>query len=150
MKLAEALIIKADLSQKFQSLKARLVSNILVQEGNQPSEDPEQLQSEAVVILGKIERLKAKIEIIKAIIQPDGRSLNDLLAQRDTLTLHVKLLKDALGTIHRTMGSYYAIEIKWLPTISVTKLEKQIDELLTQLRELNLHIQELNLKLEID
>jgi len=43
MKLAEALILRSDLQTKLASLQQRINNNVLIQEGDQPSEDPEKL-----------------------------------------------------------------------------------------------------------
>ena len=150
MKLAEALIIKADIAKKYQSLKSRLAANVLIQEGNSPAEDPERLHAEAVAVLGELENLKGSIDIANARLQADGRSLNTLLAERDTLTLRVKLLQDALATTQKEPERYSVREIKWVATIPVAKLQKQQDDLSKQLRELNIRIQELNWKLDLD
>lgn len=47
MKLAEALMVRSDLQKKLYSLQSRLNKNVLVQEGDEPSEDP-------VSLLGQI------------------------------------------------------------------------------------------------
>ena len=44
MKLAEALIERADLQKRFDQLEERLQNNALVQEGEKPAEDPEALK----------------------------------------------------------------------------------------------------------
>lgn len=44
MKLAEALQERADLNRKIEQLKSRLNNNVLVQEGEQTAESPEQLK----------------------------------------------------------------------------------------------------------
>lgn len=46
MKLAEALMVRSDLQKKLYSLQSRLNKNVLVQEGDEPSEDP-------VLLLGR-------------------------------------------------------------------------------------------------
>ena len=43
MKLAESLQERADLNRKIEELKQRLENNCLVQEGERPAEDPEEL-----------------------------------------------------------------------------------------------------------
>ena len=43
MKLAEALQERADLNRQIEQLKARLYNNALVQEGEAPAEDPNEL-----------------------------------------------------------------------------------------------------------
>jgi hypothetical protein len=43
MKLAEALVLRADTQKKLESLRQRIGKNAIVQEGNKPHEDPSQL-----------------------------------------------------------------------------------------------------------
>jgi hypothetical protein len=40
MKLAEALILRADIRKRIEQLRSRLAANIQVQEGSDPHEDP--------------------------------------------------------------------------------------------------------------
>ena len=46
MKLAEALILRSDLQKRIEQLKNRLRNNVMVQEGDRPSEEPEVLLKE--------------------------------------------------------------------------------------------------------
>ena len=46
MKLAEALQERADNSRRIEQLKVRLTDNALIQEGDQPAEDPQELLKE--------------------------------------------------------------------------------------------------------
>ncbi len=46
MKIAEALALRADLQRRLEQLKQRLVKNVRVQEGDQPAESPDELQTE--------------------------------------------------------------------------------------------------------
>lgn len=50
MKLAEALLLRADLQKKLASLKARIGQFTRVQEGDAPAEDPNALISEALIV----------------------------------------------------------------------------------------------------
>ena len=43
LKLAEALLLRADLQKRIEQIKSRLKNNIMVQEGEAPSEEPEDL-----------------------------------------------------------------------------------------------------------
>ena len=47
MKLAEALVIRADTQKRLERVKARLLRNAKVQEGDPPAEDPLTLLAEA-------------------------------------------------------------------------------------------------------
>ena len=44
MKLAEALVLRSDTKKRLEQLRARFNSSALVQEGEAPPEDPQQLQ----------------------------------------------------------------------------------------------------------
>jgi hypothetical protein len=61
MKLAEALLLRADMQKKLASLRERIGQNAVVQEGEQPHEDPNKLLKEAVEVLGQFERLVAAV-----------------------------------------------------------------------------------------
>ena len=53
MKLAEALQERADLNRNIEQLKDRLIHNALVQEGEQPVENPEKLKQHIEKELGR-------------------------------------------------------------------------------------------------
>ena len=61
MKLAEALQERADLNRRIEQLRSRLDSNALVQEGEKPAEEPEQLLRELDGCVERLEELMAKI-----------------------------------------------------------------------------------------
>lgn len=53
MKLAEALVLRADLQKRIAQLRERLRQSALVQEGEQPPENPEQLLIELDQVLNQ-------------------------------------------------------------------------------------------------
>ena len=57
MKLAEALVLRSDTKKRLEQLRARFNSSALVQEGEAPPEDPQQLLSELEVMIREFERL---------------------------------------------------------------------------------------------
>ncbi|MCD0161136.1 hypothetical protein IHN63_07420, partial [Deinococcus sp. 6YEL10] len=57
MKLAEALIERADLQKRAAQLEERLVKNLLVQEGEAPAEDPQALLREFAEVAARLEAL---------------------------------------------------------------------------------------------
>ena len=76
MKLAEALMLRADLTKKLASLRERLGANAIVQDGQQPHEDPSGLLKEAFAVLDEFEGLLVRINTANAESQiPDGRTL---------------------------------------------------------------------------
>ena len=48
MKLAEALLIRSDMQKKLAQIKGRIRSNVKVQEGDTPNEDPNALMIEVI------------------------------------------------------------------------------------------------------
>jgi hypothetical protein len=93
LKLAEALLLRADLKKKLASLRERLLLNARVQEGDKPHEEPEALLREAAAVLKEQENLVIRIERANACTQlPDGRTLSELLCQRDSLATQHSLL----------------------------------------------------------
>ena len=57
MKIAEALIERADIQKRIEQLRDRLSSNALVQEGEEPAEDPTSLLTE----LDRLENVSASL-----------------------------------------------------------------------------------------
>ena len=144
MKLAEALQERADLNRRIQQLQQRLTNNALVQEGERPAEDPMELLKELDGDVGELERLIARINLTNCRVQVEGESLTALLARRDMLTVKLSsyrnLAQSASQLGHRGMRS----EIKWLSTVNVRELQKQVDGLAKELRLLDNSIQAAN------
>jgi hypothetical protein len=150
MKLAEALLLRADLQKKVASLRERVVANAVVQEGDRPQEPPEELMKEAFGVLGELETLVTRINRTNLEIKlPDGRALTDALAHRDTVAQQYALLLAAIGGTRKEPDRYGVREIKWVAVLEVGKLQKQADDLAKRLRELNGLIQETNWRAEL-
>src|SRR5262249_28336779 len=98
MKLAEALLLRADLQKKLASLQERIGRYAVVQEGEKPHEDPRKLIGEANGVIEELEDLVYRINRanLKGKLK-DGRSLTEVLAHRDALTQRHSLLKSAVG-----------------------------------------------------
>lgn len=151
MKLAEALMLRADMQKKIASLRARIARGVVVQDGSQPNEDPMALIREAAAVIAELERLVVAINA--ANLQhalPDGRSLAAALAHRDALTLQLGCLQAAIDATDDRYDRMGGREVKWTTTVDVPALQKQIEDLSRQLRTLNARIQETNWQIELD
>lgn len=145
MKLAEALVVRADTQKKLASLRQRIGSNAVVQEGNQPSEDPNDLLKEAFGVLNELRELIGKINAANAANKlSDGRTLTEAIAQRDELTQQHSLMQHAIASSSKEPDRYSMKEIRWVACVDIKKLQKQSDDLARKIRELNLIIQETN------
>jgi hypothetical protein len=145
MKLAEALLWRADLMKKLASLRERLVANAVVQEGDAPHEDPKELLAQAEGVMKELEQLVARIhETNGSATLPDGRTLTRALTRRSRLASQHALLTAALAGTKKEPDRYGVREIKWVATLKVPKLQKQADDVAKKLRELNAQIQEAN------
>ena len=150
MKLAEALLLRADLQKKVASLRERVVANAVVQEGDAPHEDPATLMKEAFGALDELESLVAKINTANLKTKlPDGRTLTQAVARRDTLTQEHALIQAAIAGCRKEPERYGVREIKWVAMLDVKKLQKQSDDLSKKIRELNAAIQATNWKAEL-
>lgn len=63
MKLAEALSIRKDLQKRIQQLEQRIKSNVKVQEGDEPLEEPNELMKELHSCLVQLEELIGRINL---------------------------------------------------------------------------------------
>ncbi len=145
MKLAEALVLRADTQKKLASLRERVGNNAVVQEGSKPHEDPNQLLKEAFGVLKELRELIGKINAANAVNKlPDGRTLTAAIAQRDELAQQHSLLQHAIAGSSKEPDRYSMKEIRWVACVDVKKLQRQSDDLAKKIRELNLMIQETN------
>lgn len=150
MKLAEALLLRSDMQKKVASLRERIVANGVVQQGEKPSEDPNELLLEAVGALQDLESLVARINHTNIAAKlADGRTLTDAIARRDRLVQQHALLVAAAAASRKEPDRYGVREIKWIATMDVRKLQKQTDDLSKNIRELNASIQEANWKVNV-
>ena len=144
MKLAEALILRADIQKRIEQLKSRLADNAKVQEGEKPSEEPNALLAELDALTGELERLIVRINLTNCTAKADGNSLTELIAKRDVLTLKAGALRAFAQTAAQKVEIYSRSEIKILSTVDVAALQKQVDELARQIRQLDTTLQGAN------
>jgi len=151
MKLAEALLLRADMKKKLASLRERMVANAVVQQGEKPHEDPGKLIKEAVGVLDRMETLVLSINAANLSHKlADSRTLASVIARRDKLVQQHSLLQAAVQGAKREPDRYSMKEIKWVAKLDVAKLQKQSDDLAAQIRETNAVIQERNWQVEVD
>lgn len=144
MKLAEALQERADLNRRIEQLRYRLNHNVLVQEGEKPLEDPAALLEELESSFTRLEWLIARINLTNCAVKVEGRSLTELIARRDVLSLRAeayrRLVEEASQNTHRATRT----EIKILSAVDVPALQRQADDASRELRLLDNTLQATN------
>ena len=144
MKLAEALILRSDLQKRLEQLRQRLCDNALTQEGEKPAEDPEQLLQELEECTSQLERLIARTNLTNAATVKDGKTLTEMLAKREALSLKVSILRSTMEAASRRITRATRSEVKILSTVDTAAMRKNLDAMSKELRILDTEIQGLN------
>jgi hypothetical protein len=145
MKLAEALARRADLQKRLEQMRDRLQQSALVQEGESPPEDPEELLRESEGALAELEDVVGRINRtnLEATLA-DGRTLTAALAERDALALRYGLLSGLVRMASERVPRYGRNEIRVLSTVNVAEKRRQMDELALRRRDLDTRLQQAN------
>ena len=144
MKLAEALQERADLKRNIAGLRSRLERVALVQEGEKPVEDPQELLAALDESINRLEYLIAAINHTNDITQADGITLTALIAKKDTLMLKMSAYKDLVREAGDNTSRARGTEIRVIPAIRVSDLQKEVDRMAKEIRTLDNLLQETN------
>lgn len=150
MKLAEALILRADKQKRLEQLKERLLRNVKIQQGTQPAEKPEKLLAELETLTDELVSLIQKINKTNSSTKFDKtRTMTDVLAERDILAQKQAIYREMVKNASVTHDRFMRTEIKFVPTVKIGGMQKTADELGREHRELDTKIQELNWSTEL-
>lgn len=145
MKLAEALIMRADLHKRIAQVKRRLVENVRVQEGDDPPFQPEALLAELDGMYNTYERLIRQINATNIQTVFDGDvTLTDALAERDVLAMRRNTYQEAMKAAVVRQDRFMRTELRYQTTIDLVEYQQRYDELARRYRQLDTRIQELN------
>jgi hypothetical protein len=149
MKLAEALVQRADAQRRLEQVKQRLLRIARVQEGDEPAEDPAQLISEFESLAGEFQTLVGRINKTNIDAELDGGSVTDALARRDVLRLRMDMYRELAAAATVVQSRSTKSEVRFRSSVSVADMQKQADALARQHRELDARIQEANWRVEL-
>jgi len=151
MKLAEALMLRADMQRKLASLQARAQRYAFVQEGERPAEDPQAILQEVEAVATALQRLVYDINRtnIHNTIRT-GETITEALAARDALKSRHAVIQGVIEACAKPPERYGMKEIRWVATVDVKQLQGQVDDLAQRLRELNAAIQEAGWRVELE
>ena len=150
MKIAEALAERSDCQNRIEDLKKRLVRSARIQEGEQPAEDPAEL-------LADVNRTFTRLlDLVRSINRTNARTtfneqqtIADAIAERDAIGKRRDLLAGVAEAASTRQDRYSKSEVKFMATVPVSELQKEIDALSKRFRELDTKIQELNWKTDL-
>ena len=144
MKLAEALIARADLQKKISQLSSRMQHNAKVQEGEKAAEDINELLLLYETLMVDLITFIKKINHTNAITVFKDGTLSDAITERDCLKGRINTYRELYTAGIIRQERYSRTEIKFVRCIDPVKLQKQIDSLSKEYRELDTRIQETN------
>ena len=112
MKIAEALILRADIQKRIAQLKTRLNNNAKVQEHEEPAENPQLLLTELDSLISQLNVLIIKINKTNTLSKIDGISLVELIAKKDTLSQKAGILREFIEIASQKINLYSTTEIR--------------------------------------
>lgn len=152
MKLGEALSLRARKAQQLDDLRRRLKALALVQEGQEPAEDPAELVEEFETVSDEHAGLVERIARTNAAAEAtNGDNMLTLLQEREKITrkrnLHHMLAEAA--SPGRDAFRFMRSEITFLPAVDVREHRKTVEEMDAALRTLDTVLQESNWKIDL-
>ncbi|MEM7134813.1 MAG: DIP1984 family protein [Chloroflexota bacterium] len=150
MKLAEALMERKAIKTKMEGLKKRIYQNSMVQEEENPIEDPLRMLDELRIETEKFEELIARINRTNnATLLLDGMTLMEAILKKDMLNylhlVHVNLADKATPINDR----FSHREIKFVPTVDISEIRQKADKIAQEYRRLDAKIQAANWKTDL-
>jgi len=149
MKLAEALQERADLNRKIDELRRRLNACVLVQEGEEPVEDPEQLLKEMDESVSRLQALMTMINMTNCRTKVNGKTLTEIIAEKDSLMLKVSAYRDLAYSASQNTSRARGTEIRIRAALKPSDLQKKADEIAREIRILDNMLQETNWKTKL-
>jgi hypothetical protein len=150
MKLAEALAERSDCQVRLEQLKTRLARSARVQEGEAPAENMDELLAEVARLFARLEELMTAINRTNARTPFDSkRTISDAITVRDLAAKRRDVLAALADAASTRQDRYSKSEVKFVSTVSVAALQKEVDSLSKLYRETDTRLQELNWNTEV-
>jgi len=122
-----------------------MVRSARVQEGEQPAEDSTALLTETERVFARLLELVGAINRTNATTPfASGKTISDAIAERDIVGKRRDFLSSIADSASTRQDRYSKSEVKFVATLSIADLQKQVDQLSKRFRELDTRLQELN------
>ena len=150
MKLAEALIERAELKKENAQLLVRIKGNAVVQEGDLPSENPKDLLNQYEKNMERFLYLVQKINETNSKTPFDSQmSISDAIALRDFYGAKHKIYQQLYEFASVNMTRYSHNEIRFVRCLEPSDIQKKIGEVAKEYRKLDTKLQGLNWTVEV-
>jgi hypothetical protein len=150
MKLAEALAERSDCQTRLDDIKKRLSRSARVQEGEQPAEDTSELLAESEKVFVRLLDLISSVNRTNARTLFDSkRTISDAIAERYITGKRRDFLATITDAASTRQDRYSKSEVKFVATVSIAQIQREVDQLSKQFRELDTKLQELNWQTEL-
>lgn len=150
MKLAEALIERAELQKKNSQLINRIMHNTMVQEGDNPAEEPTSLIEEYEKNMDRLEYLIKRINETNSKTKIDnGSTISEAIAKRDCLSTKINTYRMIYDSATIRQDRYSSKEVKFVRCIDAGKIQNTINILSKEFRELDTALQGINWNTEL-
>lgn len=145
MKLAEALIERAEIQKKNSQLISRITSNAMVQEGDVPSEQPEQLIAEYEANMERFLVLVQRINDTNSnTLFDDAITVAAAIAKRDFLGAKIRSFRTIYESATIKSERYSQKEVKFVRCIDAKALQDAIGRMSKEYREIDTKLQGIN------
>ena len=145
MKLAEALMERADLQRRLVQVKQRMQQNALYQEGDAPAESVAELLAEYRRCAERLETLVVAINRSnQQIVLADGMPMLEALARRERLQHEHAILSALCEAAMPDNSRYSRSELRSLSAVNISEVRKEADKIAQRCRELDIQIQQAN------
>lgn len=149
MKLAEALIDRADLQKKIAQTRSRILQNATTQEGEEPVEDVAKLIPLYDNLVAQLANLIKRINRTNGTAALGDGTLTDAIAERDCLRSKIVAYRELYSAATIKQDRYSKTEIKTVRCINPLEVQKNIDAMSKQYRVLDTSIQAANWQVDL-
>lgn len=145
MKLAEMLNERKAVKEEIRKIKERLYLSAKVQEGDaRLVESPEELKIKLIILFEKLQTLIVKINRTNIKTQIEGKSLMELIAERDKNIAIAEVLHGLAGNATPRPERFSMNEIRYVPTVDIQEIRKEADSYSQMARKIDNKIQAAN------
>ena len=146
MKLAEALLERTSLDSRIGALYSQWSAS---QNIDRPVRKPDDIIREMNDHMEKLEELIKRINRTNGQKASNNKKPVELIAEKEMLTMKISALRQLYNAAQPETNRNTTKEIKWVATVDIKSLQKQIDCLAKELRETILELQRMNWEMEL-